>query len=143
MRCEEGQADVGGSGCGHLVDHRDPARSGSIFYRPNGPRRSARPTSPAGPARDVIAFQQQQLHNDAMSTSITVRDVPDQTRDELASRAALSGRSLQEYLRAKLIELARQPDAEVLIARVRARKAASASTLPRDRILAYRDEDRR
>ena len=52
-----------------------------------------------------------------MSTSITVRDVPDQTRDELASRAALSGRSLQEYLRAKLIELARQPDAEVLIAR--------------------------
>jgi plasmid stability protein len=91
----------------------------------------------------VIAFQQQQLHNDAMSTSITVRDVPDQTRDELASRAALSGRSLQEYLRAKLIELARQPDAEVLIARVRARKAASASTLPRDRILAYRDEDRR
>jgi antitoxin FitA len=78
-----------------------------------------------------------------MSTSITVRDVPDQTRDELASRAALSGRSLQEYLRAKLIELARQPDAEVLIARIRARKAASAATLPRDRILAYRDEDRR
>jgi hypothetical protein len=28
------------------------------------------------------------------------RDVPDQTRDELASRAALTGRSLQEYLRA-------------------------------------------
>jgi len=95
------------------------------------------------PSGGVIAFQQQQLHNDAMSTSITVRDVPDQTRDELASRAALSGRSLQEYLRAKLIELARQPDAEVLIARVRARKAASASTLPRDRILEYRDEDRR
>jgi antitoxin FitA len=93
----------------------------------------------AGP----IAFQQQQLHNDAMSTSITVRDVPDQTRDELASRAALTGRSLQEYLRAKLVELAGQPDAEVLIARVRARKAASASSLPRDRILAHRDEDRR
>jgi antitoxin FitA len=103
------------------------------------PRYSPPPTA----ARGVIAFQQQQLHNDAMSTSITVRDVPDQTRDELASRAALSGRSLQEYLRAKLIELARQPDAEVLIARVRARKAASASILPRDRILAYRDEDRR
>ena len=79
-----------------------------------------------------------------MSTSITVRDVPDQTRDELASRAALTGLgSLQEYLRAKLMELARQPDAEVLIARVRARKAASASSLPRDRILAHRDEDRR
>lgn len=91
----------------------------------------------------MLAFRKHQLHNDAMSTSITVRDVPDQTRDELASRAALTGRSLQEYLRAKLMELARQPDAEALIARVRARKAASASSLPRDRILAYRDEDRR
>ena len=78
-----------------------------------------------------------------MSTSITVRDVPDQTRDELASRAALTGRSLQEYLRAKLMELASQPDAEALMARVRARKAASVSSLPRDRILGYRDEDRR
>jgi hypothetical protein len=78
-----------------------------------------------------------------MSTSITVRDVPDRTRDELASRAALTGRSLQEYLRAKLMELASQPDAEALMARVRARKTASASSLPRDRILAYRNEDRR
>jgi len=78
-----------------------------------------------------------------VSTSITVRNVPDQTRDELASRAALTGRSLQEYLRAKLMELASQPDAEVLIARVRMRKEANPSSLPRDRILAYRDEDRR
>ena len=82
------------------------------------------------------------MHNAFMSTSITVRDVPDQTRDELASRAALTGRSLQEYLRAKLVELASQPDAEVLIARVRARKAVSRSSLPSDRILAHRDEDR-
>ena len=78
-----------------------------------------------------------------MATSITVRDVPDQTRDELASRAALTGRSLQEYLRAKLVELAGQPDAEVLVARIRARKAANSSSLPRDRILAHRDKDRR
>ena len=68
-----------------------------------------------------------------MSTSITVRDVPDQTRDELASRAALTGRSLQEYLRAKLVELARQPDAEVLIARVR---AARRRVPPRCRVTA-------
>jgi hypothetical protein len=38
-----------------------------------------------------------------MTTSITIRDVPDETRDELAARAALSGRSLQEYLRARLV----------------------------------------
>ena len=57
-----------------------------------------------------------------MATAITIRDVPDETRDELASRAALSGRSLQEYVRSQLIELARRPDAEVLLARVRERK---------------------
>lgn len=78
-----------------------------------------------------------------MTTAITVRDVPDQVRNELASRAALSGRSLQEYLRAKLIELAGQPDAEALVARIRARKASHAVTVPASQILAYRDEDRR
>ncbi len=78
-----------------------------------------------------------------MATSITIRDVPDETRDELASRAALTGRSLQEYLRAQLIEFARKPDAEAWIARVRARKEASGSVLPTDRIISYRDADRR
>ena len=78
-----------------------------------------------------------------MSTSITVRDVPDGTRNELAARAALTGRSLQEYLRAKLIEIAAQPDAEALVARIRARKAAHAVSLSAQEIRAYRDEDRR
>lgn len=78
-----------------------------------------------------------------MSTSITIRDVPDETRDELAARAALTGRSLQEYLRTRLVELARQPDAETLVARIHVRKAATASSLPADRILSHRDEDRR
>lgn len=78
-----------------------------------------------------------------MSMSITVRDVPDETHNELAARAALSGRSLQEYLRAKLIELAGQPDTEVLVARIRARKAAHPVSLTADQILVHRDEDRR
>jgi len=78
-----------------------------------------------------------------MSTSITIRDVPDETRDELAARAALTGRSLQEYLRTRLVELARQPDAEALLARIHARKAVTASSLAADRILSHRDEDRR
>lgn len=78
-----------------------------------------------------------------MTTSITIRDVPDETRDELAARAASSGRSLQEYLRARLIELARQPDAEALVQRIHARKAATGSSLPADRILSHRDGDRR
>ena len=78
-----------------------------------------------------------------MTTSITIRDVPDETRDELAARAALSGRSLQEYLRARLVELARQPDAEALVQRIHARKAATGSSLSADHILSHRDEDRR
>jgi plasmid stability protein len=78
-----------------------------------------------------------------MSTAITIRDVPDETRDELASRAALSGRSLQEYLRAQLIELARRPDAQALAARVRDRKHRTGSRLSAESILARRDADRR
>jgi plasmid stability protein len=79
----------------------------------------------------------------ATMTSITVRDVPDETRDELAARAAKSGRSLQEYLRASLIDLARRPDVDVMIERVRWHKSMTASTLSADQILALKDEDRR
>ena len=78
-----------------------------------------------------------------MATSITIRDVPDETRDELAARARLTGRSLQEYLRSQLIELASQPDSETLMRRVRSRKAATGPGLSAEEILAYRDTDRR
>lgn len=78
-----------------------------------------------------------------MATAITVRDVPDETRDELAARAALVGRSLQEYVRSQLIELARRPDAEALLTRVRDRKQRTGSRLSADAILAHRDAERR
>lgn len=50
--------------------------------------------------------------------SVTIRDVPDETRDELAAGAAATGRSLQEYLRAQLIALAWRPDVDVLLAQI-------------------------
>jgi len=78
-----------------------------------------------------------------MATAITIRDVPDETRDELASRAALSGRSLQEYVRSQLIEIARRPDAHVLLAQVRDRKQRLGSRLSVESILGHRDADRR
>jgi hypothetical protein len=78
-----------------------------------------------------------------MAKSITIRDVPEETRDELAARAAMTGRSFQEYLRLQLIELARRPDLNVLLSRVRERKKTTRSTLSKDLILAYRDIDRR
>jgi plasmid stability protein len=78
-----------------------------------------------------------------MPVSITIRDVPDKARDELAARAAASGRSLQEYLRAQLVELASRPDAETVLATIRERKHRTGTKLSRTAILAHRGADRR
>lgn len=78
-----------------------------------------------------------------MPVSITIRNVPDEVRDELAARAAASGRSLQEYLRGELIELAERPNPEELMARIRERKRRTGTHLPVEKILRYRDADRR
>lgn len=59
-----------------------------------------------------------------MSVSLTVRDVPDEVRDELAARAARSGRSLQEYLRATLTDLASRPTSSDAVAQARGRAAS-------------------
>ena len=75
--------------------------------------------------------------------SITIRDVPEDTRDELAARAAGSGRSLQEYLRSELIELARRPDPAVLAIRIAERKHRAGTHLGRQSIVQHRDADRR
>lgn len=82
-------------------------------------------------------------HTACAPTSITIRDVPDDVRDELAARAARSGRSLQEYLRRELIELDHRPSADTLMARVRARKEATGSRVSPETILNARDADRR
>ena len=74
--------------------------------------------------------------------SVTIRDVPDKTRDELAARAALTGRSLQEYLRGELVRLDQRPDAQVLDARIRERKLRTGTKLSARKILGHRDSDR-
>jgi antitoxin FitA len=74
---------------------------------------------------------------------LTIRDVPEDVRDELAARARVSGRSLQEYLRLQLVGLASRPDPEVLVERARERTRRTGSRLPAERILAHRDHDRR
>jgi hypothetical protein len=78
-----------------------------------------------------------------MATSVSVRNLPRAVRDELAARAARSGRSLQEYLLAELERLARRPTAEEWLARVRARKTVTRTRLPARSILAARSADRR
>ena len=74
--------------------------------------------------------------------SITIRNFPDAARDELASRVASSGRSLQEYLRSELLNLVQRNDPAVLLERIRERKRLTKSTLNADQILKHRDEDR-
>lgn len=77
-----------------------------------------------------------------MSVAITIRNVPDEVRDELAARAARSGRSLQEYLADQLIDLVSRPTPEDVIARARARARSLGHTLTTESILAARDADR-
>lgn len=83
------------------------------------------------------------IHNAGMPVSITIRNVPNDVRDTLAARAARAGRSLQEHLRAELVDLARRPTVADVLERARARKTATGSRLSRTRILSHRDADRR
>jgi plasmid stability protein len=78
-----------------------------------------------------------------MSVAITIRNVPDEVRDELAARAARTGRSLQEYLLRQLADLASRPSIEDVVARARARARATGTQLDPQEILAARDADRR
>jgi plasmid stability protein len=78
-----------------------------------------------------------------MTVAITVRDVPDEVRDELAVRAARAGKSLQEYLRGMLVDLAARLPVEDVIARARARVDATGARADAESILAARDADRR
>lgn len=78
-----------------------------------------------------------------MSVQITIRDVPEKVRLELAARAAAQGRSMQEFLRMALEALAARPTADSWLAQVRKRKRASQSRVSADRILSHRDADRR
>jgi plasmid stability protein len=83
------------------------------------------------------------MHCDFVPKSITIRSVPDEIGRELAVRASATGRSLQEYLLAHLIDLAGRPEPEVVVARLRARKANLGTRLSTEVILGHRDTDRR
>lgn len=75
--------------------------------------------------------------------AVTIRNVPDDVRDELAARAARSGRSLQEYLVGRLVELASRPDVDEVLRSARSRVRATGSTVSVADILAAREADRR
>jgi len=78
-----------------------------------------------------------------MTVQITIRNVPKQVRDELASRAALQRKSMQEYLRGELERIASRPSLETWLRTVRDRKEASGTRIEADTILSARDADRK
>ena len=78
-----------------------------------------------------------------MAVQLTIRDVPEKVRDELAARAALQGKSMQEFLRAELERLATRPSLDAWLQQVRRRKRAAQNRISSGKILEDRDADRR
>ncbi len=78
-----------------------------------------------------------------MPVQLTIRDVPDHVRDELAARAALQRKSMQEFLRGELERIASRPSLEVWLQTVRERKHAAGTRVNAATILAARDTDRK
>jgi antitoxin FitA len=82
-------------------------------------------------------------HYDSMAIQINIRDVPEKVRDELAARAALQGKSMQEFLRAELERLAARPSIDAWLQQVRKRKRATQTRISSKQILGNRNADRR
>jgi len=83
------------------------------------------------------------MQNAGMAVNITIRNVPDRVRDELAARAARQGKSMQEYLRGELERLAVRPSMAEWLDGVRESKAESDVRLSAAQILQAREADRR
>ncbi len=103
------------------------ARCASTRVRDSLPIRLARRTRPHPPS---LAQRCPCTQSGCVSISITVRNVPSEVRDALASRAAASGRSLYEYLAAELSELATRPSVAVAVAVAVAEARAQARHYP-------------
>lgn len=77
-----------------------------------------------------------------MPVAITIRNIPDDVRDRLASRAKSQGRSLQEYLSIELAELSRRPSPEDFIGRLDDKVVTRGAHFSAKGILAAKDADR-
>ena len=82
-------------------------------------------------------------HNAVMPVQITIRNVPEEVRDELAALAAHKRQSMQEFLRGELERIASRPSIDAWLQGVRDRKAVYKTRVTSDDILRARDEDRK
>ncbi len=91
----------------------------------------------------TLAIRFHYYHYASVAVQINIRDVPEEVRDELAARAALQGKSMQEFLRAELERLAARPSIEAWLQQVRKSKRATQTRLSAKQILESRNADRR
>ena len=78
-----------------------------------------------------------------MAIQITIRNVPERVRDELAARAAKQHKSMQEFLREELQRIASKPSLESWLETVAERKQCAGTRVEASRILRARDADRK
>jgi plasmid stability protein len=78
-----------------------------------------------------------------MPIQINIRNVPEEVRDELAARAALQGKSMQQFLLAELERLAARPSIDAWLEQVRKRKRATQTRISSRQILENRNAGRR
>ena len=82
-----------------------------------------------------------QRYPDEVAT-IQIRDLPDDAYRTIRLRAEQAGQSIQAYMRDQVIAMAAKKTKEEVIAAIEAGLAVSGGADP-DKILVYRDEERR
>ena len=78
-----------------------------------------------------------------MVVQITVRNVSEEVRNELASRAALRHQSMQQFILQELERIASKPSHDMLVDRIRQRVKASGGGVTTETILATLDADKK
>jgi len=78
-----------------------------------------------------------------MPVQITIRNVDEGVRDELAARAARENKSMQEFLKGELERLARRPSMKAVLELIEARKAKAGRRVAAREILRACDSERR
>lgn len=78
-----------------------------------------------------------------MGVQITIRDVPEETRDELAVRAARNRQSMQAFLRQELERIVSSPTIDDWLKQVHRLRADSQSLVRAEDILSARHADLR
>ena len=77
-----------------------------------------------------------------MPVQITIRNVPEEVRDELAARAARKRQSMQEYLRGELERIVSRPSIDEWLEEARRVRQASGKRVVTSAVIRARNADR-